>query len=422
MKSVKPSQIKGMVDAPGSKSMLQRAIAISLLCSGRTVIYNPTYCDDVKYAVRIARLLGAKILCKKNKISITPPLHRDGTKELKLNCGEAGLCLRLFTPVAALFSEQNQILLTGKGTLLRRPVDMMKNTLTQLGVAFSSNKGLLPVSVQGTLQGGKADVDGSVSSQFLTGLLIALPCAADDSILLVHDLKSRPYIDMTISLMKHFGVSVKRSSGDKFHIKGQQQYAPAVYHAEGDWSGAAFLLVAGAIAGEIAVGNLYYSSTQGDMEILTALKKAGADVSVDKEKRITRTRKKRLNAFEFDASDCPDLFPPLAALASACRGTSIITGVERLKFKESDRAQTIADQFTKMGISINICGNAMEIKGGKVKGALVDSCNDHRIAMACAVAALAGDGEVKIENEEAVNKSYPEFFHDLASVMISAQK
>ena len=417
MKLIKPSRIKGTVTAPGSKSMLQRAIAISLLCSGKSTIYNPTYCDDVRSAIRIAEELGAHIICEKNKIEIDPPQEKKVTAPKILNCGEAGLCLRMFTPIATLFSNNFQITLSGEGSLLKRPIKMIEEPLNKLGLKVVSNSGLLPITVAGRLKGGDAEIDGSISSQFLTGLLIVLPCAENDSNLVIHNLKSKPYIDMTLSIMKCFGISLAHTDYRSISIKGGQKYHPAAYFVEGDWSGAAFLLVAGAIAGEIKVKNLYLNSFQGDKKILAALKKVGAKIVINDKEGFVCSQKNKLEAFEFDATDCPDLFPPLTALASACNGTSRIKGVSRLKFKESNRGETLKAQFHKMGIKIKICHDFMEISGGTIKEATVDSCQDHRIAMACAVAALAGKEGVAIENGEVVNKSYPHFFTDLQSIM-----
>jgi 3-phosphoshikimate 1-carboxyvinyltransferase len=236
--------------------------------------------------------------------------------------------------------------------------------------------------------------------------------AADVSIY-VKNLKSKPYIDLTLQVMKHFGIEVENRNYQDFYFKPQpSEYKPGSYVVEGDWSGGAFLLVAGAIAGNIIVKGLDVASTQADKEILAALKSCGAAITVnDDEIEIGHAI---LKSFDFDATDCPDLFPPLVALAAYCEGTSTITGISRLAHKESNRALTLQDEFEKMGIDIKLKDDRMFIKGGvSIKGAVVHSRHDHRIAMACAVAALKADGETIIKEADAINKSYPDFYSNL---------
>jgi 3-phosphoshikimate 1-carboxyvinyltransferase len=217
--------------------------------------------------------------------------------------------------------------------------------------------------------------------------------------------------------MKRFGVVVIHDNEfGEFYIQGGQHYKPCACEVEGDWSGAAFFLVAGAIAGSIKVKGLNLLSYQADRAVIKAIVSAGAQVEM-KDDCIIVTKDK-LRAFDFDASDCPDLFPPLVALGTGCVGTSVVYGVDRLKYKESNRATALVEEFSKIGISINVFGDRMEISGGNVKGGIVDSHNDHRIAMACAIAALRGESDVFIEKPDCVSKSYPLFFEDLNSVKV----
>ncbi len=263
------------------------------------------------------------------------------------------------------------------------------------------------------MKGGEATVDASMTSQFLSGLLMALPLCARDSRLAVTHLASAPYVRMTLQLVASFGVLIECDDRlETFAIRGSQAYTPRAYVVEGDWSGASFPLVAGAIAGSVTVTNLDASSLQADRAILGVLADAGARVETGSGRVSVGAGP--LRAFRFDATSCPDLFPPLVALASACEGTSVIHGVERLFHKESDRARALCEEFAKLGIAIGVAGNVMEIRGGAVRGARVDSHNDHRIAMACAVAGLRASGEVAIDGEACVAKSYPAFFSDIA--------
>jgi 3-phosphoshikimate 1-carboxyvinyltransferase len=266
----------------------------------------------------------------------------------------------------------------------------------------------------GMITGRSAIIDGSTGSQLLTGLLMALPLLNSDSEITVENLKSKPYISLTLQLLEDFGVRIENNNFRRFSIPGRQSYRAHEYTVEGDWSGAAFLLVAGAIAGEVTVTNLDCSSLQSDIAVLQALRDAGAEMSEhDGKVKITRSG---LKAFTFDATDSPDLFPPLAALASFCSGISRIKGVSRLAHKESNRAGAITEVLGAMNISVRIEDDEMLIKGGAVNGAIVSSHNDHRIAMMAAVMALGGRGEVSITGAEAVDKSFPKFFDVLKAL------
>lgn len=408
--TIDPSEVKGLIRAPSSKSMTQRAIAAALLADGESTIINPSYCNDSLASIDIAGGLGAHIRPEPGKMKI------NGTqgflKDHVLNCGESGLAIRMFSPVAALFS--GEIIMDGKGTLKSRPMKMIEDTLNQLGVKCSSKDGFLPLTIKGPLKGGTCETDGSVSSQLLTGLLMALPAAPDNSIVKVINLKSRPYIDMTIQVLSKFGVKVVNDNYRTFTINGNQKYKPAYFEVESDWSGGAFLMVAGAINGDVVVEGLRTDSRQSDKAILTALDKAGARMSISEDS--IRISKSELRAFEFDATDSPDLFPPLAALASYCRGVTGIKGATRLFHKESDRAKALVEEFGKMNIKVTINEDYMLITGGEVKEAVVDSHHDHRIAMAAAVAALRASGPVSITNPECIAKSYPGFYEDLRSL------
>ena len=322
----------------------------------------------------------------------------------------------MFTSVAAL--SQKPIQVTGSGSLLKRPFSFFTETLPALGVECSANNGMLPLQIKGPLQPNNITVDGSLSSQFLTGLLFAFAAAhAENVTITVQQLNSKPYIDLTLQVMKDFGLSVPVNNNYDSFTFPQIHSRPATdqpfhYAVEGDWSGGAFLLVAGAVAGDLVVKGLNVFSTQADKAVLQALMQTGANISI--EESHIHVRKSRLKPFHFNATDCPDLFPPLVALAAYCEGTSVIEGVHRLTHKESNRALTLQEEFAKMGVTITFQDHLMLIKGGEgVKGAAVHSRHDHRIAMACAVAALGADGEVTIDEAEAVNKSYPQFWEHL---------
>jgi len=417
--TIHPSQLKGIIQAPASKSSMQRACAAALLSKGTSTIYNPGHSNDDNAAIGIIKALGAVVEDSGKELIITsegflkvPPSGGGGAA---IYCGESGLSIRMFTPIVAL--SDKEITINGSGSLETRPMDFFDDILPLLGVKIKSNDGKLPITVQGPLIPANIEVDGSLSSQFLTGLLMAYSAAgAKDVSIKVKDLKSKPYIDLTLDVMKHFGMNIPENKNYKefvFHNEPTQD-SPRQYTVEGDWSGGAFLLVAGTIAGSITVRGLDLSSTQADRKIMDALMNANAAIAM--EAKGIQAHPGGLRGFEFDATDCPDLFPPLVALAAYCEGDTRIKGVRRLKHKESNRAVTLQDEFDLMGVKIVIEDDTMIIHGGIVKGADVHSHHDHRIAMACAVAALGANSETVIEEAYAVKKSYPDFYNDLKSL------
>jgi 3-phosphoshikimate 1-carboxyvinyltransferase len=408
-RSIKPSKVNGSVCAPASKSVAQRAIAIASMAMGHSEIISVGESDDVQAAISVCRAMGVNFDILSDRLIISGGLR---LPKIPLDCGESGLSVRMFSAIAATLD--GEVTLTGKGSLLNRPMDIVEESLIPMGIRCTTNQGQLPILVKGPMQGGIIKVDGSISSQVITGMLIASPYAKRDTTLLVQNLQSQPYIDITLEVMKSFGVDVENKNYSEFFIKAGQRYKPIEYTVEGDWSGAAFMLVAGAIGGRVMVTNLRPNSPQADRVIINALNYAGAKISVyDNQIEVN---KHHLKGFDFDATNCPDLFPPLVALASHCEGETRILGVSRLHVKESDRAATLKDEFGKMGIDIRIEGELLIVKGGKPQGANVQSHGDHRIAMATAVAALAGTGDLEIDGAECVSKSYPEFFEELDKV------
>jgi 3-phosphoshikimate 1-carboxyvinyltransferase len=293
-------------------------------------------------------------------------------------------------------------------------MNMIVDALNQLGVKCSGTDGFLPLTIMGPIKGGRCEIDGSVSSQLLSGLLMALPLADNNSSIKVNNLKSKPYIDMTIEVLKAFGITITNENYELFGVTGQQKYKPVTYAIESDWSGGSFLLVAGAINGHVNVSGLRTDSFQSDMGILKALEKAGANIRIS-ENNI-EVSKSDLKAFDFDATESPDLFPPLVTLASYCKGVTRLKGASRLRHKESDRALSLSEEFGKMNIKIEKSDDYLIVTGGKVQGAKVNSHDDHRIAMAEAVAALGASGTVFIKDSHCIVKSYPGFFDDLRKV------
>ena len=486
--TIQPSNLLGMIQAPASKSSMQRACAAALLSRGVTIIRNPGYSNDDKAALGVIRDMGAIVTTQEDgslkvisggvaPVAGSGPVRSGGASvsqgntvdggnagaagPLEVNCGESGLGIRMFAPIFAL--SDRAITVNGEGSLLSRPMDFFDEIFPQLGIRVVSNKGKLPLQIQGPLQPRTIAIDGSLSSQFLTGLLFSYAASGASGVSIkVNNLKSKPYIDLTLQVMRHFGWEVENRNYEEFYFPpagGRDAAVQGVgiggsgspevpgkepvtrnYTVEGDWSGGAFLLVAGAIAGPVTVRGLDPSSTQADKAILGALHDCGASLSVREGEMEIGPRGTAggsdgagtvgapggagvpgsaggavaLKAFQFDATDCPDLFPPLVALASFCKGTTVIHGVGRLAHKESNRALTLQEEFGKMGVSIALQDDVMLIRGGEgVKGAVVHSRHDHRIAMACAVAGLRADGATTIEEAQAINKSYPDFYTHL---------
>lgn len=405
-KLVRPSTVDGKIVAPPSKSVAQRAIAMAALSNCCSKIMGVGCSSDVMAAIAVCQSLGANISVNDGNVEIAGGQLNPISE---LNCGESGLCARMFSAIAS--TTNSEVVLTGEGSLLKRPMTDIVEGLCLLGARCSSNQGYLPLQVCGPVVGGEITIDGSQSSQPLTGILIASPLAQTDTIVHVNNPTSIPYVGLTIDLMRQFGIVVENHDFKTFFIKSGQRYQSVNMNIEGDWSAAAFWLVAGATAGKIEVTNLNIKSLQSDIAILDILKGVGAVVDI--KPTCVLVSRKNLQPFSFDATNCPDLFPPLVALASHCDGVSKILGINRLRYKESDRAVALKKEFAKMGITIDVDGDLMTIIGGTVKPACVDSHNDHRIAMACAIATLAGTGDVEIDSAEVVCKSYPHFFLDM---------
>lgn len=415
---VSPSTLSGSIEAPSSKSLSQRLIATSLLASTPSKLLNISECDDCTSAMGMAAELGAEIELGSNGIQITPvplsiPTPRTGT----LNAGESGLGIRLFTPIASLSGEAIDI--TGEGTLLNRPQSTLINGLKKLGIRVTPENGTTPpLKIGGLLKGGEIDIDGSKGSQFITGLLLSLPFADEDSTIRVSKLVSRPYLEMTLEVMDNWGIrySHEQNEGiDTFKIPANQCIEGRETIVDGDWSSAATLLTLGALCGspELEVKGIRGTHTQADSAIKGALLFAGyhllgtdGGVSVSK---------KKPRGFNLDLTDSPDLFPILAALAAFSKKKSTLKGVSRLHTKECDRALAITEEFAKAGVKIEVSEDIMTVFPRKIKSCRINPRGDHRIAMAAAILGCAG-APIEIEDVECVSKSYPAFFDDLESL------
>jgi 3-phosphoshikimate 1-carboxyvinyltransferase len=410
---IQPSRLRGTVSVPGSKSMGQRACALALLHKGTTMIRHLGKSDDDKTALRIIEELGASI---EQVGSITTILSRGVLSSVKMiSCGESGLSARVFTVIASLLDAKVTII--GNGSLLQRRMDFFDRYLPLLSVQIRSNNGLLPIEVCGPIIADVITVDGTESSQYISGLLMAMAYAAKKRVCLtVMNAQSKPYLDLTVSMMKQFGYDVQHESHERFIINPVQHKFPEVdINIDGDWSAAAFLLVAGALAGPVTVSNLQMDSLQADRRIIDVLRNLAIPLRIE-ENSIHVEPVTGFPAFQFDATDAPDLFPPLTVLAMYATGTSIINGVSRLHGKESDRAFALLDLCSRMNIEAKIENDNLYITGGVAIGARLSSHSDHRMVMAAAIAALRASSATEIEGIEAVSKSYPGFFEALQNL------
>lgn len=409
---IEPDVLSGNIQIPASKSDSQRAMLCAALAEGTSVLTGVGNSDDEQAMLDAVRVLGAKI----TRVSDSE-IHISGisqlSEHLEISAGESGLGLRLLTCVCAGFDQK--VTLNGRGSLPARPMHFFDAILPCFGCRVSSNNGFLPIEVHGPMEGKALEVDGSLSSQFISGLLMALPRSNNSSELTVLDMKSGPYIQMTLNTLKQFGIQIENEA-NSFKIPGNQTYKAATYSVEADWSSASYWLVAAAIGHPVSVSGLSMRSSQADKALLDALMRAGCKMTFGEKIQVDGSG---LQPFEFDATDCPDLFPALVVLAAKCNGVSVLKGVHRLAHKESDRGTALQREFGKMGVKIALQGDEMIIHGtGELIGAEVDSHHDHRIAMCLAIAGSIAKGGTIISDAEAVSKSYPGFWLDFKQLQV----
>ncbi|MBN1968595.1 MAG: 3-phosphoshikimate 1-carboxyvinyltransferase [Candidatus Delongbacteria bacterium] len=403
------STISGQITAPTSKSYFQRVVAISSLIKGKTTIVGLNDCEDCKTSLNLAKNLGSEIIYTSDTIII---YGKKNKPDDYLNCGESGLSMRMYLPIASTYDKC--FTFDGKGSLLKRPLNDIPKVLRSSGIEIEE-KHFLPINLCGGLKAGKYEIDGSKSSQFLTGMLIALSFLDGLSEIIVKDLNSKPYIDLTLEILKKFGIKIITNNYNYFKIFGNPCISDNIINIDGDWSSASSLIVASSLAGDISIKGLRQNSFQADEAILKILDLANVKYFFENE--LLHVKKATaISPFVFDATDCPDLFPVLSIFASQANGTTKIKGVNRLKNKESDRGFVLVNELKKLGVNIKIEDDLMVIQKSKILGGVVNSYSDHRIAMTAAIAGLISENGVEISDPNCVDKSYPNFYKDIFSL------
>ena len=402
--------LSGQATAPASKSVLHRLLICAALSDKPTVLENCSVSQDITATADCLCALGAKIDIDGTEITVQP--IRTATADALLDCGESGSTLRFLLPIAAALGGAR---FTGRGRLSQRPLSPLYELMQDNGCELSP-QGVFPLAVSGQLGGERFRIDGGVSSQFISGLLLAAPLLGRTCrVCVTGAIESRPYIDLTVAAMRRFGVEVEEENNVFTVMAGSRYCSPERVAAEGDWSNAAFWLVAGALAPSgLTVTGLRNGSLQGDRAIAALLREAGAVVEETCD-GITVSGGALCHPLQVDAAQIPDLVPILAVLAAAIPGRSVIGNARRLRLKESDRLCSVHAMLTALGGRVTMDEESLTIDGtGRLDGGTVDACNDHRIAMAAAVAACICDQPVVIDGAEAVKKSYPSFFKEFA--------
>jgi 3-phosphoshikimate 1-carboxyvinyltransferase len=407
---ITPAHLQGKIKVPSSKSLCHRAIIASGLASGTCNIENVVFSDDILATCNAMKNLGVLLTQGEDKVIVR---GNNFSKEIKnkIDCVESGSTLRFLIPIALLIGKE--ITFTGKGRLAQRPLTPYYKIFEEKSIKYSSKEGL-PLTLEGRLKPGEYKIPGDVSSQFITGLLFALPLLEGDSkIIVTTELESKGYVDLTIDILNKFSVKIENQEYKTFIVKGNQKYAPSSLRVEGDFSQAAFWLVAGLLGGEIQCEDMNINSLQGDRVIIDIIEKMGGYISLEEGK--IKTKKSRTRGITIDASNCPDLVPILAVLASLSEGTTKIINAGRLRIKESNRLKAIAAELTKLGADVIETGDGLIIHGKEyLKGGTVDSWNDHRIAMALSIASIRCTEPIVLKNSATVKKSYPEFYKDFS--------
>lgn len=407
---IEPNFLRGKLNIPPSKSLCHRAIIGASLTNEESIIHNMIFSEDIVSTCEGMKILGSKIdriddsslIIKGNK-----PL---GLNEETIDCSESGSTLRFLIPIA--LTHYSKVKFVGKGKLVSRPLDTYYKIFEKQNILYSNNKGNLPLTIEGKLKPGTYEIEGNISSQFITGLLFTLPLLDGDSkITITTNLESKGYVDLTLDILKKFDIKIINNKYSEFIIRGNQSYKAIDYRVEGDFSQAAFWLVGGILGEEIICTDLNMESLQADRVILDIINEMGGSLAL--ENSNIKASKSHTKGITVDASQCPDLVPALTVLAALSDGETRIINATRLRIKESDRLKAISSELNKLGADVKETQDGLIINGKEsLTGGTVESWNDHRIAMSLAIASIRCKEPVIIRNSDAVKKSYPYFWED----------
>lgn len=404
---IKPKKLCGDVVIPPSKSLSHRAIIAASLADGKSEISNVLFSKDIIATIEAMRACGATIEEHKDSLTIFGSSVKRAKTEL--NANESGSTIRFMIPIALVCSDK--MVFKGENHLVKRPLDTYYEIFDKIGISYKHpDNAYLPLETEGGLKSGTYEIRGDISSQFITGLLYALPMLDGDSkIVITTNLESKGYVDLTLDILSKFGIEIENLNYKEFVIKGNQKYKSYDYTVEGDYSQSAFFLVAGALGNDVNLLAMNEFSYQGDKKIIQDMQDFGCDVKADKDTLTCTTN--NLKGAVIDFAQSPDLGPALTVLASVADGISQFINAARLRIKECDRITCMRLELEKMGAIITETPDSMEITGVKsLSGAVIDSHNDHRVAMAIAMAATIATGDVKILNAGCVSKSFPHFW------------
>ena len=411
--AINPRKISGEVIIPPSKSMAHRAVIAAALSKGVSTIENIDFSDDIIATIEAMRTLGAKIEVREKSLII------DGNSTFTkkggvIDCNESGSTLRFLVPIS--IAKGNEITFVGRGNLGKRPLDIYYSIFNKQNIEYTYEENILNLKINGELVGDDFEVAGNISSQFITGLLFALPLLKDDSrIIITTELQSKGYLDLTLEMLNKFGIEIINKDYKEFIIKGNQSYKAFDYTVEGDYSQGAFFLCANALGNKVISKGLDLNSLQGDKEVIEILERMGGSLKIE-QNNINMIFNK-LKATIIDASQCPDVIPVLTVVAALCEGETKVINGERLRIKECDRLNAIATELNKIGANIIELENGLIINGVKeFTGGEVSSHNDHRIAMSMAIASTFCKEELIITNPKCVSKSYPDFWNDFKAL------
>lgn len=413
-----PSKLKGEVKIPPSKSMAHRAIICAALSDGLCIIENIDYSDDIIATIDAMNSLGAKIVKHKDYIEVIGAYGSDEKPQETriIDCNESGSTLRFLVPISLLFKGSSKFI--GRGNLGKRPLTTYYNIFERQGIEYSYEEDNLNLVINGELKPGTFEVEGNVSSQFITGLLFTLPLLKEDSkIIITTEMESKGYIDLTLRAMNDFGVEIINNNYREFIIKGNQKYNARNYRVEGDYSQAAFFLCADSLGNDVLCKDLDLNSLQGDKEVIDILERMNVVFNAN-DIGVKGTTNGELASTVIDGSQCPDIIPVLTSVAALTKGTTEIINAGRLRIKECDRLAAVTSELNKLGAKIIEKEDGLVVTGvEKLQGGVeVWSHKDHRIAMTLAIASTRCEEPIVIKDYECIAKSYPNFFEDFKAL------